>query len=145
MEWCGVKEGGRGSRAHSPELVVTHVLIIAHVLVITCVLTAAHVLIITCVHSWVLAVLHEPWWPFWLVVGRMHRGLWAMVKRVRWWVVFAACGQWMVVGDHSQVVVVVVAYVLPWALGIIRGLWWLVVVIFGWGGGVVSGPWWLFL
>ena len=44
-------EGGRGSRAHSPERVVTHVL------VITPVLTIAHVLVLACVHSWVLAVI----------------------------------------------------------------------------------------
>ena len=68
MEWCGVKEGG--SRAHSPELVVARVLIVAHVLVVTCVLVATHVLIATRVlvptrvRSWVLAVIHELWWPF---------------------------------------------------------------------------------
>ena len=39
-------EGGRGSRAHSPELIVAHVLVITHV------------------RSWALAVIHEPQWPF---------------------------------------------------------------------------------
>ena len=87
-------EGGRGSRAHSPELVVAHVLVIPHVLVVIRVLTVARV------RSWVLAVIREPRWPSWLVVGRVHQGSWAMVKRARRWVVVAACGQWMVAGDR---------------------------------------------
>ena len=53
MVWS---EGGRGSRAHSPELIVAHVLVIAHVLVVT------PVLVVTCVHSWALAVIREWWW-----------------------------------------------------------------------------------
>ena len=65
-------EGGRGSRAHSPELVVAHVLVIPHVLVVIRVLTVARV------RSWVLAVIHEPRWPSWLVVGRVRRGSRAM-------------------------------------------------------------------
>ena len=50
-------EGGRGSRAHSPELVVARLLVIAHVLVITRVLTVARVLIVARVRSWALAVI----------------------------------------------------------------------------------------
>ena len=95
-------EGGRGSRAHSLKLIVARVLVIAHVLVVTRVLTAAHVLIVTRVRSWALAVLREPRWPFWLVVGCVHRGSWVMVKRVHRWVVVAVCGQWTVVGDRSR-------------------------------------------
>ena len=95
-------EGGRGSRAHSPELVVACVLVIAHVLVVTRVLTIARVLVITHVRSWALAVIREPRWLFWLVVGRVGRGSWVMVKRIRRWVVVTACGQWMVAGDRSR-------------------------------------------
>ena len=84
MEWCGVKEGG--SRAHSPELVV------AHVLVITRVLTVAHVLVAARVRSWAQTVIRGPQWPFWLLMGRVRRGSWAMVKGARRWVVVAACG-----------------------------------------------------
>ena len=41
---------------------------------------------------------------------------------------------------HGQrVVVVVVACVLPGALGVIRGPWSLVVVVFGWGGSFLGG------
>ena len=40
--WSGVE---RGSRAHSPELVVAGVLVIAQVLVVTRVLTVARVLV----------------------------------------------------------------------------------------------------
>ena len=39
--WRGhgvVWSGGRGSRAHSPELIVTHVLILIHVLIVMCIL-----------------------------------------------------------------------------------------------------------
>ena len=96
MVW---REGGRGSRPHSPELVVTRVLVIAHVLFVTPVLTVACVLIVARVRSWALAVIREPQWLFWLVVGHMRRGLWAMVKGARGWVVVAACGQRMVAGD----------------------------------------------
>ena len=71
MEWCRV-EGGMGSSAHSPELVVTHVLIITHVLVVTCVLVVTRVL-----------VAHEPRWPFWQVVVRVCRGSWGMVNGAR--------------------------------------------------------------
>ena len=71
MVWS---EGGRGSRAHSPELVIAHVLISAHVLVVTPVLTIACVLVVARVRSWVLAVIREPWWLFWLVVGCVCRG-----------------------------------------------------------------------
>ena len=75
MVWS---EGGRGSRAHSPELVVACVLIIAQVLVVTRVLTVAHALIVTRVRSRALAVIHETRWPSWLVVGRVCRGWWAV-------------------------------------------------------------------
>ena len=51
-------EGGRGSRAHSLELVVAPVLVIAHVLVVTCVLTVASVLIVTRVCSQYFTVPH---------------------------------------------------------------------------------------
>ena len=83
MVWS---EGGRGSRAHSPELVIAHVLVITCVLVVTYVLVVTHVLVITpvlvvtCVCSWVLAIICEPQWPLWLVVVHTHRGLWVMVK-----------------------------------------------------------------
>ena len=36
-------EGGRGSRAHSPELIIAHVLIITRGLTVACVLVAARV------------------------------------------------------------------------------------------------------
>ena len=67
-------EGGMGNRPHSPELIVACVLIVTHVLVVT------RTLVIVRVHSWALAIICEPWWPFWLVVVRAHRGLWVMVK-----------------------------------------------------------------
>ena len=73
-------EGGRGSRAHSPELIVACVLVIALVLVITHVLIITPVLVIACVHSWALAVIHEPWGQLWLVVVCTHCGSWVMVK-----------------------------------------------------------------
>ena len=98
MVW---REGERGSRAHSPEL-VARLLVIAHVLVVTPVLTVARVLVVARVRSWALAVIREPGWPFWLVVGRVRRGSWAMVKRAGRWVVVAVCGQWMVAGDRSR-------------------------------------------
>ena len=47
-------EGGRGSTAHSPELVVARVLVITHVLVVT------RILVVARVHSWALAVIREP-------------------------------------------------------------------------------------
>ena len=59
-----------GNRPHSPELIVTHVPIIAHNLVIT------HTLVVACVCSWALAVIHEPWWLFWLVVVCALCGPW---------------------------------------------------------------------
>ena len=93
-------EGGRGSRAHSPELVIAHVL--AHVIVVT------RVLIVARVRSWALAAIREPRWPFWLVI-RVRRGSWAMVKGACRWGVVAACGQWMVgviVPRHWVVVIV---------------------------------------
>ena len=89
MVWS---EGGRGSRAHSPELIVARVL--AHVIVVT------RVLVVARVRSWALAVIRESRWLFWLVVGRMRHDSWAMVKGARRWVVVAACGQWMVAGDR---------------------------------------------
>ena len=64
-------EGGRGSRAHSPELVVT------------CVLVVTPVLVVTCVRSWALAIIHEGWWLLWLVVVHVHCGSWVMVKGAR--------------------------------------------------------------
>ena len=75
MVWS---EGGRGSRAHSPELVVARVLVIAQVLVVTRVLTVARALIVTRVRSRALAVIRETRWPSWLVVGRVCRGSWAV-------------------------------------------------------------------
>ena len=44
-------------------------------------------------------------------------------------------GWWWLIVHGQWAFVVVVACVLPWALGIIYGRCWLVVVIFGWGGG----------
>ena len=41
-------EGGRGSRAHSPELVVARVLVVAHVFVVT------RILVLARVRSWAL-------------------------------------------------------------------------------------------
>ena len=114
MVWS---EGGRESRAHSLKLVVTRVL------------TVARVLVVARVRSWPLAVIREPWWPFWLVVGRVGRGSWAMVERAGRWVVVAACGQWMVAGDRSRAA----GGRRSW--GVICGPWWLVVVVFGRGGG----------
>ena len=48
----------------------------------------------------------------------------------------AACGSgwWWEIVHGQWAVVVVVACVLPWVLGIICERWWLVVVVFGWGG-----------
>ena len=60
-------EGGKGSRAHSPELVIARVLVIAHVLVVT------RILVVARVRSWALAVIREPRRPVWLVI-RVHRG-----------------------------------------------------------------------
>ena len=107
--------GGMGNRTHSPELVVACILVIAcflvvaHVLIVTRVLIVTHVLIVAHVCSCVLAIICELWWPFWLVVVRVLRGLWTMVKGGRQWVVVAGCGQWMVAGDCS------------WAVGSCRG------------------------
>ena len=135
-------EGGRGSRAHSPELVVACALVIAHV---TGVLTVACVLVVARVRSWALAVVHEPQWPFWLVVGRVGRSSWAMVKRARRWVVVAACEQWMVGGDHSQAVGGRRGCCLCPSMGAGRHLWAMVVGCGRlWLGGVVSGWWWSF-
>ena len=119
------REGGRESRAHSPELVVARLLVIAHVLVITPVLTITRVLVVARVRSWALAVIHEPRWLFWLVVGRVRRDSWAMVKGARRWVVVAACGQWMVAGDRSWAVhrrVVVLSCLVPWTWTPRRGV-----------------------
>ena len=117
MVWS---EGGRGSRAHSPELVVAHVLVIPHVLVVTPVLTVAHVLVVACVRSWALAVIREPRWMFWPVVGRVGRGSWAIVNGTRHrrlcpsmgigrhlWAVVAGCGRLWLGGGRLCVVVVV--------------------------------------
>ena len=71
MVW---REGGRGSRAHSPELVVARVLIIVYVLVVI----VTRVFTVARVRSWALAVIRETRWPSWLVVGRVCRGSWAM-------------------------------------------------------------------
>ena len=82
----------------------------------------------------------------WLVVGHMRRGSWAMVKRVRWWVVITACGQWTVAGDRSQAAggrrgrclcPPVGAGRHSWAVVVGCGHLWL-------GGGVISGRWWSF-
>ena len=139
------REGGRGSRAHSPELVIARLLVIAHVLVVTPVLTVARVLVVARVRSWALAVIREPGWPFWLVVGRVHRGSWAMVKRAPRWVVIAAYGQWMVAGGRSRAVGGRRDRRLGPSVGT-RSLVWAVVVGCGrlWLGGVVSGWWWSF-
>ena len=136
MAW---REGGRGSRAHSPELVIARLLVIAHVLVVTPVLTVARV------RSWALAVIREPGWPFWLVVGHVCRGSWAMVRRAPRWVVVAACGQWMVAGGRSRAVGGRRGRRLCPSVGT-RSHVWAVVVGCGrlWLGGVVSGRWWSF-
>ena len=141
MVW---REGGRGSRAHSPELIVARLLVIAHVLVITPVLTVARVLVVARVRSWALAVIREPGWPFWLVVGRMRHGSWAMVKRAPRWVVVAACGQRMVAGGRSRAVGGRCGCLCP-SVGA-RSHVWAVVVGCGrlWLGGVISGWWWSF-
>ena len=86
-------EGGRGSRAHSLEFVVARVLVITHVLVVNHILVVTRILVVARVRSWALAVIREPRWPCWLVVGRVHRGSWAIVKGARRWVVVAAYGQ----------------------------------------------------
>ena len=141
MEWCGGKEGGGAELTHlsSRRLPPRHR---------PCpppVLTVARVLIVARVRSWALAVIREPGWPFWLVVGRVRRGSWAMVKRAPRWVVVAACGQWMVVGGCSRAVggrrgrrlcPSVGARSHVWAVVVSRGRLWL--------GGVVSGWWWSF-
>ena len=75
MVWS---EGGKGSRAHSPELVVARVLVIAQVLVVTRVLTVTRVLVVARVHSRALAIIREMRWLSWLVVGRVRRGQWAV-------------------------------------------------------------------
>ena len=134
-------EGGRGSRAHSLKLVVARVLVIAHVLVVTRVLTVASVLVVARVRSWALGVIREPRWPLWLVVGRVRRGSWAMVKGGSSPLV--GSGWWRAIVHGQWAVVVVVACVLPWAVGVICGPWWLAVIVLGWGG-VVSGLWWSF-
>ena len=54
-------EGGRGSRAHSPELVVAPVLVITPVFVVAHVLVITPVFVVARVHSWALAVIREPW------------------------------------------------------------------------------------
>ena len=126
-------EGGRGSRAHSLKLVVARVLVIAHVLVVTRVLTIASVLVVTHIRSWALAVICEPR----LVVGRVRRGSWAMVKGGSSPLV--GSGWWRAIIHGQWAVIVVVACVLPWALGVICEQWWLVVVVFGWGGSFLRG------
>ena len=132
MVWS---EGGRGSRAHSPELVVACVPVVpvvAHVLIVTHVLVVTPVLVIAHVHSWALAIIREARWPLWLVVVRARRGSWVMVKGARrrgwWWsrgsgfVVVVICG-WL--SSSSPWVVTL------WALVVVRvgvvvhvfGLW----------------------
>ena len=92
-------EGGKRSRAHSPELIVARVLVVcvliarvlvARVLIIAHVLVVTRILIIARVHSWALAVIREPQRPVWLVI-RVCRGLWAIVRGR--WAVVAAYGQ----------------------------------------------------
>ena len=96
MVWS---EGGRGSRAHSPELIVARVL--------------AHVIVVTRVRSWALAAIREPRWPFWLVI-RVRRGSRLSVGgRRRLWAVDGGgdCSrQWaiVVVGGGCERVVMVV-------------------------------------
>ena len=85
MVWS---KGGRGSRAHSPELVVTRVLVATRVLVVTRVrvvtpaLVVTPVLIVAHVRSRALAVIREPRWPLWLVVVRARRGSWRALVAV---------------------------------------------------------------
>ena len=86
-------EGGRGSRAHSLELVVARILVITHVLIVTRILIVTHILVVAHVRSWALAVIREPRWACWLVVGCVRRGSWAIVKGARRWVVVTAYGQ----------------------------------------------------
>ena len=111
--------------AHSPELVIACVLVVTHVLVVTRVLVA-----------------REPRWLFWLVVVCMHRGSWGMVNGACWWVVVAACGQWILAGDCSGAVGSRRGCCLCHSIGAGRPLGatvagcglWLAVVIIGWEG-----------
>ena len=103
------------------------------------VLTVTHVLIVACVHSWALAVIREPPWPFWLVVGRVRRGSWAMVKRAHRWVVVTACGQWMVAGDRSRAAVGRCGCCLCPSVGAGRHLW---AVVAGCGRLWLGGRFW---
>ena len=120
-------EGGMGNRAHSPELVVAHVLIIACILILTRILVLTHVLVVARVRTWALGVIREPQWPLWLVVFRMRRGLWVMVKgaccRGWWW--SPVCG-FVVVGARRQSWVVGCS--LPSWLVVVYTLWMVVVV-----------------
>ena len=111
-------EGGMGNRTHSPELVVAHVLVVTHVLAIP------HV------HSCALAVIREPWWPFWLVVVPALRGSWAMVKGTRWWVVVVGCGQRTVAGIVHVSWALVLTWLVTWPATSLS--LWLVVVVSGW-------------
>ena len=142
MVWS---EGGRGSRAHSPELVVAHVPVITHVLVVTCVLVVTPVLIIARVHSWALAIIREAQWLLWLVVVRARCGSWVMVKSARrcgwWWshvsgfVIVVICGRlsssspwavtlWALVVVRVGVVVGLVVVHAMWLVVICGRLWW---------------------
>ena len=92
-----------GNRAHSPELVVACVPIVAHVLVVARVLVLTRVLIVACVRTWALGVSGEPRWPLWLVVVRARRGLWVMVKGTRrhgWW--WSPVSGFAIVGARRQ-------------------------------------------
>ena len=82
MEWCRV-EGGMGSSAHSPELIIARVLVITHVPVVT------RVLVVTVSSSLVSRGGRFGWWWF---------------GRASWFV-----GD----GERRSSVVVVVACVVP--------------------------------
>ena len=108
--WCGVEWRRDGGRANSPRLVVPRVR--------------------SCSSSPVSVHARRRPCPFmgtgrrsWPVVVRARRGSWGMVK--------GAGGRRRL----CAVVVVVVACVPSWALGISCGRWRLIVVILGWGGG----------
>ena len=81
MVWS---EGGRASKAHSPELVVARV------------------------HSWALATIHELRWPFWLVI-RVHQRV-VIAVCGQWMVGVSVYGQWVVIvvgGGCEQLAMVV--------------------------------------
>ena len=76
MERCGVKEGGGAELTHLS--LSSPVSSLSPMSSSSPVLTVARVLVVARVRSWALAVIHEMWWPSWLVVGRVCRGSWVM-------------------------------------------------------------------